>query len=164
MTSARAPSFDLAPEFRLQDQDGRWVTLAELRRDGPVMLVFYPGDFTPVCTTQLCSYQHEIEQFRGLGIRVVGISADPLEKHREFRERYRLEFTLLSDPGRAAARAYGVKTFGILAGQGRANFIVGQDGRMLYRHVEAVPVTFRRSKSLLATLEGLRAQGMLGKT
>jgi peroxiredoxin Q/BCP len=148
----------LAPEFRLQDQDGHWVRLSELLAGGPVLLAFYHEDFTPACTRQLCSYQSHLDQFRGLGVRVVGISSDPVDRHRKFRADHGLEFTLLTDPGREAAKAYGVNTLGLLRGIGRGLFLVGRDGTVLYRQMELSPFTHQPVEALLPALRRLREE------
>lgn len=95
-----------APPFALPDQDDRQRSLEELLADGPIVLYFYPGDFTPVCTKQACTFRDGHEPLAEAGLRVVGISAQSPDSHRRFRERYGLPFTLLSDPKKQVIRAY----------------------------------------------------------
>ncbi len=143
---------DFAPNFSLKDADGNTFSLSE-QRGQRLLLVFYPGDDTPVCTRQLCDYRDGIEAFAGLNVTVVGISPDGAESHREFRDRHQLPFTLLSDPQLEVATKYGCKA---LIGMKRGVFLVDEDGRIRYRHVEAVAL-FRRSKEEL--IEAIEALG-----
>jgi peroxiredoxin len=98
-----------APEFTLPDQDGKQVSLAGLR-GRRVLLVFYPADFSPVCTDQLSVYQEVVGEFEERGTQVLGISVDGAFCHRAFRSHLNLEFPLLADfhPKGEVARAYGV--------------------------------------------------------
>ena len=86
-----------APDFCLQGDNGKEYCLSDQAGER-VLLVFYPGDNTPVCTAQLCEYRDGIESFAGLGVSVVGISSDNLESHQAFRNKHDLPFVLLSDP------------------------------------------------------------------
>lgn len=141
---------DKAPGFVLEDDQGQSFDLG--RHSGKkVLLVFYPGDDTPVCTKQLCDYRDGIEAFEGLGVEVVGISGDDGESHRRFRAKYDLPFTLLSDPGLKVAAAYDSKG---LLGMKRSVFLVDEAGVIRYRHVESVAL-FRRSREEL--LEAISA-------
>jgi len=137
-----------APEFELPDQDGNKFRLAD--HDGWLLLVFYPGDDTPVCTRQLCEYRDGFEEFQGLGVEVVGISADDAESHQKFRQRRELPFRLLSDEDLAVAGQYGCK--GML-GMKRGVFLLDPERICRYAHVEAVAV-FRRGRDEL--LEAIR--------
>src|SRR5690348_9026815 len=85
-----------APEFTLQNEGGTPTDLKEVLAKGPALVVFYPGDFTPVCTKQLCSYQDSIESFKRFGVQLVGISKNSPQEHRKFKEHYKFEFPLLS--------------------------------------------------------------------
>src|SRR4051812_5536421 len=93
-----------APDFRLPDQDENWMSLSELTKKGPVMLVFYPGDFTMVCTKQLCTYQESIDEFQKLGIQILGISHNFPKEHQEFKKKYQFSFPLLTDTNRTITR------------------------------------------------------------
>jgi peroxiredoxin Q/BCP len=152
---------DQAPDFKLQNENEEWVTLGELVKDAPVMLAFYPGDFTPVCTRQLCGYQNAYDRFVSYGIRVVGISANTPEEHQKFRNAYRFGFNLLSDPGHGVAKAYGITSLFMLGGLSRAVFILGKGGKILYRHVEATSLTHRKADEIIEVLDGLKAEGRL---
>jgi peroxiredoxin Q/BCP len=139
-----------APAFELPDQDRRPWSLTD-HPGQRLLLVFYPGDGTPVCTRQLCEYRDGLEEFEGLGVEVVGISADDAESHRRFREKQDLPFTLLTDAGLKVADRYGCK--GML-GMKRGVFLLDEDHTVRYAHVEAVAV-FRRGREEL--LEEIRA-------
>ena len=117
----------LAPEFALRDQDNQLVSLAELLSNGPLVLFFYPGDFTPLCTREACMLRDVHSELQQLGIRVVGISPDKPEKHDAFRTKYALPYTLLADPEKDIAYLYGAEgPMGI--GIRRATYLIGQDG------------------------------------
>lgn len=141
-----------APDFSLPDDAGETFTLSQ-RRGRRVLLVFYPGDNTPVCTRQLCDYRDGIEQFADLGVEVVGISRDDAESHKRFRARHDLPFTLLSDPDMTVARLYGCRG---LLGMKRGVFLVDGDGIVRYAHVEAVAAFRRRREELLEVIETLQ--------
>lgn len=143
---------DPAPDFTLRDDQGEAFTLSA-HRGRQLLLVFYPGDDTPVCTRQLCDYRDGIEQFADLGVTVVGISADDTESHRRFREKHDLPFTLLSDPQLEVAQKFGCR--GML-GMKRGVFLVGPHGAIQYAHIETVAV-FRRSRQELLEAIGRSA-------
>lgn len=147
----------IAPAFRLQDQDGRWVTLASLLAAGPIVLAFYPIDFSVVCTRQLCDYRDAYAPIRATGVRVIGISPDPPERHREFITAKRLEFQLLSDPHQETFRAYGVSPRW-LSIRTRGLFVIARDGRVLLERIEPTMFTHRSAEELLAFLKTLKGQ------
>lgn len=142
---------DTAPRFSLPDDEGHTFSLEDSRGE-KVLLVFYPGDNTPVCTRQLCDYRDGVEAFEGLGVRVVGISNDSVESHRDFKEKHRLPFTLLSDPGLEVADQYGSK--GIM-GVKRSVFLLDEEGVIRYLHVETVSLFRRKRDELLEMIEAL---------
>ena len=118
---------DRAPNFTLPDQDRRKVALAQLLEDGPVVLYFYPADFTPGCTKEACTIRDMHDEIAAAGMRVVGIAPQDAASHARFRDKHGLQFTLLADPEKTAIRAYGVDgPLGI--GVRRATFLVGADG------------------------------------
>jgi peroxiredoxin Q/BCP len=142
---------DKAPDFSLQSDSGNTYRLSDHAGER-VLLVFYPGDNTPVCTAQLCEYRDGIEEFAGLGVSVVGISSDDLESHRGFRQKHNLPFELLSDPDLEVAKLYGCK--GAL-GMKRAVFLVDEEGIVRYAHIEALALFRRKSEELLDVIRGL---------
>jgi len=125
---------DAAPDFTLLDQDGKEVTLSDLRGE-TVVVYFYPRADTPGCTTQACGIRDRGAEYREAGARVIGISPDEPAALGKFAGKYDLDFTLLGDPDHAVADAYGAwgeksmygkKYMGIL----RSTFIVDPDGKI----------------------------------
>jgi peroxiredoxin Q/BCP len=96
-----------APDFKLQDDEGNWVSLADFRGKD-VVLYFYPKDDTPGCTTEACSFRDQYAEFRTRGIEIAGVSADSVESHAKFKAKFHLRFPLLSDPDKKTIKAYGV--------------------------------------------------------
>jgi peroxiredoxin Q/BCP len=123
---------DSAPGFELEGTGSERYTLDDFRSNG-VILAFYPGDFTPVCTKQFCSYRDDGDRIEALGVPMVGISPQSVESHEQFADRHGLTVPLLADPGKKVARKYGV------VGPGgfirRAIFLVDGEGIVRYRHV-----------------------------
>lgn len=118
-----------APDFSLPDHTGALVTLSAELEAGPVALVFYPRDFSPVCTREVCSVRDVHADLARAGVRVFGISADSIESHARFRARHSIEFALLADVDGAVSRAYDVSGFlGLLPG--RVTYLIGRDGRI----------------------------------
>jgi peroxiredoxin Q/BCP len=142
---------DKAPQFTLPDGDGEPFSLSE-QAGRKTLLVFYPGDNTPVCTKQLCDYRDGIEAFEGLGVDVIGISNDNAESHRKFSRKHHLPFRLLTDAGLQVAAQYDSKG---LVGMKRSIFLVDESGVIRYRHVESLPVFRRKREELLEVIEKL---------
>lgn len=142
---------DKAPDFVLEDDQGNEFRLSG-QRGHKVLLVFYPGDDTPVCTKQLCDYRDGIEAFAGLGVEVVGISNDNAESHRRFRQKHDLPFTLLTDPDLTVAAQYDSKG---LLGMKRSVFLVDEDGVIRYLHIESVALFRRRREELLEAIRAI---------
>jgi thioredoxin-dependent peroxiredoxin len=119
-----------APDFTLPDQEGRARSLAALRREGPLILYFYPADFTPGCTREACSLRDLHSDILRAGLRVVGVSPQDPESHARFREQHNLPFTLLSDVDKRVIRDYDVDgPLGI--GVRRATFLIDREGRIV---------------------------------
>jgi peroxiredoxin Q/BCP len=135
-TSTLEPG-DRPPPFTLADSEGRPVSLADFAgRD--VVLYFYPADDTPGCTKEACGFRDAWDELRERGVVVLGVSPDGAESHRRFAAKYRLPFTLLSDPGHEVMQAYGAygektlygkKTVGVI----RSTVWIGPDGRVRRR-------------------------------
>jgi peroxiredoxin Q/BCP len=118
-----------APEFELADQGGRKHTLKGLLKDGPLILYFYPADFTPGCTKEACSFRDLHQELLKAKLRVVGISPQDVESHRRFAEKHGLNFPLLADPDKKAVKAYDVDGplgFGVR----RGTYLIGADGKI----------------------------------
>ena len=125
---------DPAPPFTLPDSDGRPVSLADYA-GRHVVVYFYPADDTPGCTKEACGFRDAWDELRELGAVVLGVSGDDAESHRRFTAKYRLPFTLLSDPDHEVMRAYGAygektlygrKVVGVI----RSTVWIGPDGRV----------------------------------
>jgi peroxiredoxin Q/BCP len=118
-----------APDFRLPDQDGKIRRLTTLLGGGPLILYFYPADFTPGCTQEACDLRDLHNRILASGLRVVGVSPQSPDSHRRFREKHALPFLLLSDEDKSAIKAYGVDgPLGI--GVRRATFLVDERRRI----------------------------------
>jgi len=116
-----------APDFVLQNDQGNETSLTDLLADGPMVLYFYPADFTPGCTMEACSIRDIHDDLVAVGLTVAGISPQSVDSHARFRKTHELPFVLLSDPEKVAIEMYGVNgMFGI--GVRRATFLVSQDG------------------------------------
>jgi thioredoxin-dependent peroxiredoxin len=106
--TAAAPKVGAAaPEFRLQDQAGKWVTLQE-QRGKWVVLYFYPKDNTPGCTTQACGFRDDIFAFRRANATILGISVDDVESHDKFAKEHSLPFSILADSSKQTTKTYGI--------------------------------------------------------
>jgi len=141
---------DRAPEFTLRGTGDRSYSLGEFAAR-PVVLVFYPGDDTPVCTKQLNTYNDGLEQFSELNAQVLGISAQDVDSHDAFAGKHGFEFPLLADTDKAVAGLYG--TLGPIGFPRRCVFIIDGDGIIRYAHRAIAGLTFRPVKELIAEVE-----------
>lgn len=117
---------DPAPDFALPDQHGHTVKLSDRLGDGPVILYFYPADFTPVCTAEACAFRDASGDLDALQIDVLGISPQSVESHKRFADKYELPFSLLFDDAKQTIRDYGVDgPLGL--GVRRATFLINPD-------------------------------------
>ncbi len=115
-----------APEFELANDQGGETTLSELLQQGPLILYFYPADFTPGCTREACSIRDIHGDIQAVGLQVAGISPQDIDSHQRFRDEHDLPFILLSDPEKVAIKMYDVDgPFGV--GVRRATFLINQD-------------------------------------
>ena len=152
---------DTAQDFELPNAKNEKVRLSDLWKKGPLMVVFYPGDFTPVCTAQLCDYRDKYAEFRNLGIQMVAISPDPWEKHAEFEKQYNFPFPLLADPESKVVKAYKCTSMWTLGFMNRSICIINTKGEIVWRHVEAVAVTRRKAEDLQSAITKLRSEGKI---
>jgi peroxiredoxin Q/BCP len=141
---------DHAPDFTLPGTGGRDYSLAEFRGQ-PVVLVFYPGDDTPVCTKQLNTYNDDLGQFSEMNAQVIGISAQDVSSHDAFSGKHGFEFPLLADTDKTVAGMYG--TLGPIGFPRRSVFIVDGDGIVRYAHRAIAGLTFRPVAELIGELE-----------
>jgi peroxiredoxin Q/BCP len=131
-----------APEFNLPDQSGKMISLKDLKGKN-VILYFYPKDDTPGCTKEACSFRDELPDFNNLNADIIGVSANSIQSHKKFAEKYNLHFRLLSDESKEVIKAYdvwkeknlyGIKKMGIE----RSTFIIDKSGiiRKIFRKVK----------------------------
>jgi peroxiredoxin Q/BCP len=115
-----------APEFVLKNDMGEDTSLTDLLKDGPLILYFYPADFTPGCTKEACAIRDIHDDIQAVGLQVAGISPQDADSHTKFREEHDLPFVLLCDPDKVAIKMYDVDgPFGVAVR--RATFLIGQD-------------------------------------
>jgi peroxiredoxin Q/BCP len=142
-----APDFELAGTgdgtYRLSDYRGKWVILA-----------FYPGDFTPICTRQFCSYRDGDDRLNELGAEVLGVSPQSVGSHERFAAKHGLTVPLLADEHREVIRAYGVGTPGGLVR--RSIFIIDPDGVVRYRHIALLGLHYKDVSALRDALAAVR--------
>jgi peroxiredoxin Q/BCP len=143
---------DAAPDFTLPATGDRNVSLSDYAGQ-PVVLVFYPGDDTPVCTKQLNSYNDDLEKFTELNAQVLGISAQDVSSHSAFSGKHGFEFPLLADTDKTVAALYG--TLGPIGFPRRSVFIIDADGVVRYAHRAIAGLTYRPVKELVAELDKL---------
>lgn len=120
---------DPAPDFTLNDQDGKPVRLSKALETGPVILAFYPKAFTPGCTKQNSNFRDRYADVEKKGAQVFGISTDSVETQKKFKTEYKLPYSLLSDPDGSVAKQYS-GTMPVVGVANRANFVIGQDGKI----------------------------------
>jgi peroxiredoxin len=142
---------DPAPDFKLPSNRGP-VELKSLLTKGPVLLVFYPGDDTPVCTKQLCDYRDNLGVFQKLGIQVVALNPQSEDSHGKFAEKHRLPFPVAADGGGAVTRAYGAR--GLFGMTKRALVLVGRDGKIAWRKID-FPIFYETAEDVRAAVERL---------
>ena len=144
-----------APDFTLADQDGKSVTLSQFKGKD-VIVYFYPKDDTPGCTKEACGFRDYWKDLQKAGVVVLGISPDDGESHRDFIQKYKLPFTLLSDPDRAMMKEwgaygkkmmYGKETVGII----RSSVWIGPDGTVK-KHWRKVADASKHPDQVLETL------------
>ncbi|MEO5812878.1 MAG: peroxiredoxin [Rhodanobacter sp.] len=153
---AAAPQVgDAAPTFRLQDQDGHWHTPAEFQGRW-LVLYFYPKDFTPGCTTEVCTFRDDIAKLRQAGAEVVGVSLDDVKSHAACAAKYHVPFPLLADSDRDVAARYGVLTShaGMHYAK-RTTFLVNPQGMIAKVYPDVDPE--KNSAQVLGDLTALKA-------
>jgi len=146
---------DLAPDFSLdgvppaESDDGNYQLSAQ--RGKVVVLAFYPGDFTPVCSRQLAHYEAQRQELVATGAVLWAISTDKLERHERMAKSYALSFPLLADEGGKVAALYGVRT--LMGTARRAIFIIDGAGEVRYRREDPLSLTYQSVSDLMAALQ-----------
>lgn len=143
---------DAAPSFALPATGGKTVSLDDFAGER-VVLVFYPGDDTPVCTRQLNAYNRDLAQFEKLDAHVVAISPQGMDSHESFAGKHGFNFPLLADTDKHVAGLYG--TLGPLAFPRRSVFIIDRQGIIRYAHRAIAGLTFRPASELVEVLQSL---------
>jgi peroxiredoxin Q/BCP len=157
---ARTPEIgQAAPDFTLPGivLDGGDAVRADYalsaHRGAPIVLAFYPGDDTSVCTRQMCSYTVGLDSFAGVGATVWGISPQDIDSHERFARKHGLAFPLLADVGLAVSRQYGI-TLGRRSLR-RSVFVVDGDGVLRWKHVTLVGLTFPSAATITGQVAAL---------
>lgn len=118
-----------APDFILPDENGEEISLSDMLEAGPLVLYFYPADFTPGCTKEACAIRDIHDDILSVGLRVIGVSPQDAASHVKFKKKYDLPFTLLSDPDKVAIKMYDVDgPFGV--GVRRATYLINQGAKI----------------------------------
>ena len=139
-----------ASDFTLKDGDGSDWTLSNYKGH-TVVLLFYPGDHTPVCTAQLCSVRDHWSEYQATGAEVVGISTDSVESHKGFAEKNELPLRLLSDAGRKVSEMYDMKSW--LPGRSaRGVVVIDKEGKIAYTKAEAISLFKPKDDDVLAAI------------
>ncbi|MBU6240977.1 MAG: peroxiredoxin [Acidobacteria bacterium] len=141
---------DKAPDFTLPGTGGTSYSLSQYA-GRTVVLVFYPGDDTPVCTKQLNCYNNELAQFTDIGAQVLAVSAQDMASHEKFAAKHGFQFPLLSDTDKAVAGLYG--TLGPLGFPRRSVFVIDSQGVIRYAHRAIAGLTFRPVDELVRAIQ-----------
>jgi thioredoxin-dependent peroxiredoxin len=143
-----------APDFSLPGTGDKNYSLSQFR-GVTVVLVFYPGDSTLVCTKQLCSYNNDLTQFEKVGAQVLAISHQNMTSHDKFADKHKFGFPLLSDPDKKVLNDYGVVGFAGLPR--RSVFVIDPNGVVKYVHRALAGVTYRPVKELIEAIANAQA-------
>ena len=140
-----------APDFDLLDGDGRTWRLSD-HLGNVVVLLFYPGDETPVCTRQMCSVRDRWEDYAATGAEVVGISTNSVESHKSFAEHHELPLRLLADTDRKVADSYGAQS--LIPGKvARSVFVINREGVITYRDVRPLGLFRPKDDDTIAAIK-----------
>jgi peroxiredoxin len=143
-----------APDFTLPSTSGTPFQLGSQRGQSAVLLAFFPLAFTGVCTTELCAFSEDFDQFAGHGVTIVPISVDAIPSLAEFKRKFDMKTDLCSDMKRTVSRAYGVLLEEAYMST-RAYYLIDRDGIIRWVHVEASPGDRRENAELLAAIASL---------
>jgi len=140
---------DRAPDFTLPGTGDRTYSLSDFL-GSPIVLVFYPGDDTPVCTKQLNAYNDGLDQFEALDAQILGVSAQGVDSHNAFSGKHGFKFPLLADTDKQVAAAYGI--LGPIGFPRRSVFIIDGEGVIRYAHRAIAGLTYRPVAELIEEL------------
>jgi len=141
---------DIVPNFRLKTMDGKEFELYK-NLDQNILLVFYPKDDTPVCSSQLTEYNDNYDEFIRNEIKVVGINADTIQSHANFCKKLNLKFPLLADENKEVSRLF--NAINIFGTNKRMGFLIGQDKRIIWSD-STIPITYIKSKEIIEKVAG----------
>lgn len=145
-----------APDFALPTGEGKVWRLSDHKGE-TVVLLFYPGDNTPVCTKQMCSVRDHWSDYMGTGAQIVGISTDTVESHKGFAAKHSLPFPLLSDPGEEVIRAYGVRSW-LPHRSARAVVVINPEGIISYKKVQPLSLFSPRDDRIIQAIRNAAAR------
>ena len=143
---------DRIPDFKLKDQNGDVFELQSVLHKHALVLFFYPKDFTPGCTKEVCNFRDHYEDFVEYGAEVVGISSDSTRSHRFFSKTFKLPFKLLSDPGGRVRTQFGIKKSVMNLLPGRETFVFNKEGILIFSFRSAGP-----SKHIQQALDAIKS-------
>lgn len=147
---------DTAPHFALKDGDGQEWSLAD-HLGKTTVLLFYPGDDTPVCTKQMCSVRDNWEQYTATGAEVVGVSMDSVGSHKSFADKYSLTLRLLSDENGEVTNRYDAKSW--LPGRSaRAVVVIDKEGKIAYHKVQSLSLFRPKDDEVLEAIRKAEAK------
>lgn len=150
---------EIAPDFSAPAWDPSnqteidWKLSAQ--KGKPVVLLFYPGDFTPVCTMEMCDFRDNLARFQNLKAVIAGISTDDIDKHKKFAEKYQLKFPLISDFDKKIGDLFSVKGPFLGTSHRRAIFIISSDGRLAWHKIEPSAIFRTEAGKIAEVLESL---------
>lgn len=150
MSTRKLAVGDDAPDFELPGTGGRTYRLSDYSGK-PVVVVFYPGDNSPVCTLQLKNYNDQLNKLGDLGAQLLAISPQGVESHDSFCQKHSFQFPLLADVDKAVASAYGI--LGPLGFPRRSVFIVDAEGKVAWLHRSLAGATFKNTDQIVAALQ-----------
>jgi peroxiredoxin Q/BCP len=142
---------DLAPDFALKDAEGQEWKLSD-QRGKTVLLLFYPGDNTPICTKQMCSVRDNWADYKATGAETVGISTDSVSSHKKFGEKYDLPLRLLADEKGEVTKLFDVKSW-LPKRSARAVFVIDKNGIIRYRKVQPLSIKQPKKSDVLEAIQ-----------
>jgi len=141
---------DKIPEFSLPDQNGEQFRISDHLGQQALVIYFYPKDDTPGCTKEACSFRDSYEEFTDRNVKVIGISADDVESHKNFAKKHNLPFTLLADTKNEVRKLFGVKSNMLGLIPGRVTYVVNEGGEIIYIFDSQLKATKHISEALTA--------------